>query len=71
MSTRLNEMATLFCGTRLYARMVHMTDKAPEKPATNSIWPDGEVTAELLRNVRGGQSVAVEELVAAHDPVAT
>lgn len=32
----------------------------------NSIWPDGEVTAELLNNVRGGQAVAVEELMDRH-----
>jgi len=32
----------------------------------NSIWPDGEVTAELLNNVRDGQAVAVEELMDRH-----
>jgi RNA polymerase sigma-70 factor, ECF subfamily len=33
---------------------------------TNSIWPDGEVTAELLVNVRGGESLAVEQLMDRH-----
>lgn len=33
---------------------------------TKSIWPDGEVTAELLNNVRGGKAVAVEELMDRH-----
>ncbi len=33
---------------------------------TNSIWPDGEVTVELLNNVRDGQAVAVEELMDRH-----
>lgn len=31
-----------------------------------SIWPDGEVTAELLNNVRDGQAVAIEELMERH-----
>ncbi len=31
-----------------------------------SIWPDGEVTAELLNNVRDGRAVAVEELMDRH-----
>jgi RNA polymerase sigma-70 factor, ECF subfamily len=33
---------------------------------SNSIWPDGEVTAELLINVKDGQSVAVEQLMDRH-----
>jgi RNA polymerase sigma-70 factor (ECF subfamily) len=33
---------------------------------TNSIWPDGEVTAELLVNVRDGQTLAVEQLMDRH-----
>jgi RNA polymerase sigma-70 factor (ECF subfamily) len=33
---------------------------------TNSIWPDGDVTAELLVNVRGGESLAVEQLMDRH-----
>jgi len=33
---------------------------------SNSIWPDGEVTAELLVNVRGGESLAVEQLMDRH-----
>ncbi len=43
-----------------------MNEKPAEKPMNNSIWPDGEVTAELLNNVRGGQAVAVEELMDRH-----
>ncbi len=43
-----------------------MKEKPAEKPMNNSIWPDGEVTAELLNNVRGGQAVAVEELMDRH-----
>ena len=43
-----------------------MSENLPEKPAVNSIWPDGEVTAELLNNVRDGQAVAVEELMDRH-----
>jgi RNA polymerase sigma-70 factor, ECF subfamily len=43
-----------------------MNENMPEKAASNSIWPDGEVTAELLNNVRDGQSVAVEELMDRH-----
>jgi RNA polymerase sigma-70 factor (ECF subfamily) len=33
---------------------------------SNSIWPDGDVTAELLVNVRGGESLAVEQLMDRH-----
>ena len=33
---------------------------------SNSIWPDGEITAELLVNVRGGESLAVEQLMDRH-----
>jgi len=33
---------------------------------TKSIWPDGDATAELLVNVRDGQSQAVEELLDRH-----
>ncbi len=36
------------------------------KAMTKSIWPDGEVTAELLNNVRDGQAAAVEELMDRH-----
>ena len=43
-----------------------MNEIPAEKPMNNSIWPDGEVTAELLNNVRGGQAVAVEELMDRH-----
>ncbi len=43
-----------------------MNDNPAEKPMNNSIWPDGEVTAELLNNVRDGQAVAVEELMDRH-----
>ena len=43
-----------------------MKNNPAEKPMNNSIWPDGEVTAELLNNVRGGQTVAVEELMDRH-----
>jgi RNA polymerase sigma-70 factor (ECF subfamily) len=43
-----------------------MSENPTEKPTPNSIWPDGEVTAELLNNVRGGQAVAVEELMDRH-----
>jgi len=43
-----------------------MNENTPEKAAPNSIWPDGEVTAELLNNVRDGQAVAVEELMDRH-----
>lgn len=43
-----------------------MNENPAEKPMNNSIWPDGEVTAELLNNVRDGQAVAVEELMDRH-----
>ena len=33
---------------------------------SNSIWPDGDVTEELLVNVRGGESLAVEQLMDRH-----
>ncbi len=33
---------------------------------SKSIWPDGDATAELLVNVRAGQSQAVEELLDRH-----
>ncbi|MEQ1830327.1 MAG: sigma-70 family RNA polymerase sigma factor [Pirellula sp.] len=33
---------------------------------SKSIWPDGEVTAELLVNVRDGQAIAVEQLMDRH-----
>ena len=33
---------------------------------SNSIWPDGDVTAELLVNVRDGQVLAVEQLMDRH-----
>jgi RNA polymerase sigma-70 factor, ECF subfamily len=33
---------------------------------SNSIWPDGDVTAELLNGVRGGESTAVEQLMDRH-----
>lgn len=33
---------------------------------TNSIWPDAENTAELLKNVKDGDSQAVERLLARH-----
>ena len=33
---------------------------------SNSIWPDGEVTAELLVNVRGGKSLAIDQLMDRH-----
>lgn len=33
---------------------------------SNSIWPDGDVTAELLNDVRGGQAIAVEQLMDRH-----
>ena len=36
------------------------------KASANSIWPDGEVTVELLNNVRDGKAVAVEELMDRH-----
>ena len=36
------------------------------KASANSIWPDGEVTVELLNNVRDGKTVAVEELMDRH-----
>ena len=36
------------------------------KALNKSIWPDGEVTAELLNNVRDGRAVAVEELMDRH-----
>ncbi len=43
-----------------------MKENPEEKSMNKSIWPDGEVTAELLNNVRGGQAVAVEELMDRH-----
>lgn len=43
-----------------------MSEIPVEKTMTKSIWPDGEVTAELLNNVRGGKAVAVEELMDRH-----
>ena len=46
--------------------MGDMNDIPPGNEKTNSIWPDGEVTAELLNNVRDGQAVAVEELMDRH-----
>ena len=46
--------------------MVDMNDIPPGNAMSNSIWPDGEVTAELLNNVRDGQAVAVEELMDRH-----
>ena len=43
-----------------------MSENPSDKVKSNSIWPDGEVTAELLNNVRDGQAVAVEELMDRH-----
>ena len=43
-----------------------MNEKPQENGPGNSIWPDGEVTAELLNNVRDGQSIAVEALMDRH-----
>ncbi len=33
---------------------------------SNSIWPDGDATAELLNDVRDGQSIAIEHLMDRH-----
>jgi RNA polymerase sigma-70 factor (ECF subfamily) len=33
---------------------------------SNSIWPDGEVTAELLINVKDGQALAIDQLMDRH-----
>jgi RNA polymerase sigma-70 factor, ECF subfamily len=33
---------------------------------SNSIWPDGDVTAELLVNVRDGKSLAIDQLMDRH-----
>ena len=46
--------------------MIRMNEIPAENAITKSIWPDGEVTAELLKNVRDGQAVAVEELMDRH-----
>ena len=46
--------------------MEDMNEIPPGNAMNNSIWPDGEVTAELLNNVRDGQAVAVEELMDRH-----
>ena len=40
--------------------------KRSRKRMTKSIWPDGEVTAELLVNVRGGAPRAIDELMDRH-----
>ena len=46
--------------------MVRENEILVGKAMNKSIWPDGEVTAELLNNVRDGQAVAVEELMDRH-----
>ena len=46
--------------------MIRMNEIPAENAITKSIWPDGEVTAELLNNVRDGQAIAVEELMDRH-----
>ena len=43
-----------------------MNEMPTGKASANSIWPDGEVTVELLNNVRDGKTVAVEELMDRH-----
>jgi len=43
-----------------------MNETSAGKASANSIWPDGEVTVELLNNVRDGKAVAVEELMDRH-----
>ena len=43
-----------------------MNEMPAGKASANSIWPDGEVTVELLNNVRDGKTVAVEELMDRH-----
>ena len=43
-----------------------MNEMPAGKASANSIWPDGEVTVELLNNVRDGKAVAVEKLMDRH-----
>ena len=43
-----------------------MNEMPTGKASANSIWPDGEVTVELLNNVRDGKAVAVEKLMDRH-----
>ncbi len=43
-----------------------MNEMQSGKASANSIWPDGDVTVELLNNVRDGKAVALEELMDRH-----
>jgi len=43
-----------------------MNEKPTDPAKTNSIWPDGEVTAELLMHVREGEALAVDQLMDRH-----